>query len=855
MQYQKNKSDKKDIKEGNQENTESDFGEMAYMEPTGNQVISPMRVGHEQSLEANENRSNRDQPQKSHPTIIQTVKNDLKNRVDIAQLVDERPIHSIVVNVPSGYPEDKREKSPKTINIGSSKEEIEYNIKTLNQGKTPKESNHYQYQTGTNPLGSDSKNLNSLNDSRGYQINFGRRTNFSRSPDNYPKMKEYQYFPNDRRDGGGIIPFNQMSPNINNFEDMNSSGEKMDLTNKTNNYRTIMRNSSQRNGSARIQNRYEKQIYNEINRNEDINEKYKNKINNNMSYTDVKKIMRRFSKIYDPYLNNNGVLIESSQITVPGASDEVFTNRFRVLSKMNKLSNILLSKKKRSPNKYQENSNLNIRSRSRSKSPLKVGTNEKGVSPYMKKMPHNKFLYVSLAMLSSKGPKAEDRIILRKMRLDKGGVVDLAQEERKKAKYKIKKISKNKGAISFYYTNPKYREIAAKIIQEWWSELKVLYTKKLKKIILIQSVFRGKWVRKNMYDLLYLNYLYICFCRKIEKALSSNVRPFVFYKLFGHKKEESDILRNMIYRKEIRDKTQSIIPYWKKWVSLNNNQNLKNKCGKQLLNIRSHKENKLNILLAFFNKWRYLTKISNITPGQNINIYPLNKINGFCKIMDAAKKYVQKKALHKILSQLIKYLSIQVIGNLLKKIIVRKAEAEKNIIRNNLYLWYNKILDFKKATNEEEMNKLREMRLKIFNVIVSNAKKRITRRYLRKDLIKLYLYSHPGINKYIIYEILRKIKIEDLVEGEETIIIIQGRKYKIIKTKKDLRISRAEKDDSIYKEDNEQVIKDYEEIVSKIHKDKKGEYKDGEEIPLEIKKELDDIDKKKRSSKRISEEE
>ena len=117
MQYQKNKSDKKDIKEGNQENTESDFGEMAYMEPTGNQVISPMRVGHEQSLEANENRSNRDQPQKSHPTIIQTVKNDLKNRVDIAQLVDERPIHSIVVNVPSGYPEDKREKSPKTINI------------------------------------------------------------------------------------------------------------------------------------------------------------------------------------------------------------------------------------------------------------------------------------------------------------------------------------------------------------------------------------------------------------------------------------------------------------------------------------------------------------------------------------------------------------------------------------------------------------------------------------------------------------------------------------------------------------------------------------------------------------------
>ena len=65
--------------------------------------------------------------------------------------------------------------------------------------------------------------------------------------------------------------------------------------------------------------------------------------------------------------------------------------------------------------------------------------------------------------------------------------------------------------------------------------------------------------------------------------------------------------------------------------------------------MRSNKENKLNILLAFFNKWRYMTKISNIPPGKNFNIYPLNKINGLVKIMDAAKKYIQKKALCKII--------------------------------------------------------------------------------------------------------------------------------------------------------------------------------------------------------------
>ena len=44
-------------------------------------------------------------------------------------------------------------------------------------------------------------------------------------------------------------------------------------------------------------------------------------------------------------------------------------------------------------------------------------------------------------MLSAKGPNTEDRTILRRMRLDKGGVVDLAQETlRKKSKLKIKKI-------------------------------------------------------------------------------------------------------------------------------------------------------------------------------------------------------------------------------------------------------------------------------------------------------------------------------------------------------------------------------------------------------------------------------
>ena len=860
MQYQKNiKLDTSERSNFHRDNSNSNIGEIAYMDPIGNQqLISPISIaGGERSIDYNE--------KPKHRPIIQSVKNDIKNKTNLSRLVEENPIPSVIINMPyNAYSDNNRERSPRDLkyNLRKPKGENIYNIKTMNQKISPNHNIKNNYQTSTNPQFFDSHNFNnSSNDSgsgRYHQIIFDTRgNNISRSP---------QYL---RRERGGIIPLNNMSPNLNNYDD-NSYEQKNDIIN--NNYyynRNIITTNSQRNISADAPLRFERQLnlnnnkinniinqnfkyLNKNNINDEINNKYRNKINQNINYNDVKKIMKKFTKIYDPLKNKNGILVESSQVVLPGASDDVFTNRYKVLSKMKRLSNILLSKRKRSINKYKENSNLNKRSRSRTKSqsPLTLKANDraKSNSPFNKNMPHNKFLYVSLAMISSKGPNAEDRIILRKMRLDKGGVVDLAQEERKKGKYKIKKITKNKNNINFYHTNPKYREVAAKIIQSWWKELKVLYDKKLKKIILIQSVFRGKWVRKNMYDLLYLNYLYICFCRKIEKILSNYIRPYVFDKLFSYKIAEKDALRNIIRKKEKRDNLSLLSLYFNKWHSIIKNQNLKNKLGKQLIDIRKQNENKLNILLAFFNKWRYMTKISNIPKGKNFNIYPLHKINGLCKIMDAAKKYIQKKAIKKIIKQLIKYLSNQLRDNLLRKIISKKNDNTKNFLRNILYLWYSKILNCKKISNEAEAEKLREMRQKILKIILMNFIKHLNQRLLRKYFIRLYSNNNPeSINKYLLYEILRKIDTQDLKKNKENIIDIKGKKYKIMKVKKDLKIVKIEdekdSDKEEEKEDNEQIVDNYEKIIEKINKRKSGEYKEGEDIPEEIKKDLDKIDK------------
>ena len=73
--------------------------------------------------------------------------------------------------------------------------------------------------------------------------------------------------------------------------------------------------------------------------------RYNNATYNNMTMGDVKKIVKRFTKVYDPKKTKEGTLINENQVTIPGADDDVFKGRYRVLQRMNRLSNILLSKR------------------------------------------------------------------------------------------------------------------------------------------------------------------------------------------------------------------------------------------------------------------------------------------------------------------------------------------------------------------------------------------------------------------------------------------------------------------------------------------------------------------------------
>ena len=176
----------------------------------------------------------------------------------------------------------------------------------------------------------------------------------------------------------------------------------------------------------------------------------------NITGEDVKKLVTQYVRAYDPRRDQDGNLISNKQTVLLSKKDEMFNDRYKVLQKMNKLSNILLAKNKNISTETERFNRGTFTEKAFDRQTLNT-TVIGGTKRTVKRKP--KFLYVSLAMIAGKGLNTEDKVIYRKDRFYKGGVVDLAQEKlAKKAKFKIKKVkATGRGHNTI---NPKYREKA-----------------------------------------------------------------------------------------------------------------------------------------------------------------------------------------------------------------------------------------------------------------------------------------------------------------------------------------------------------------------------------------------------------
>ena len=719
-------------------------------------------------------------------SLIRTIKDNINDKYTPSQLVGDRTLSSALYNFSNRFGEE-REPSPKTINVGDTKETIEYNIRTLNARKSPRDYEDFNPNQEMIFLESnESEPKNGSFDGRKY---FGNNMSYlekgpnvigNRYSDNNSQMNLidkngvtygniYSGPPGGRIAPRGISPYQ-------NFEEMNTSTENERLGTDDKKTRTFLESGNTTNDNR--QNRFggiginnNMNNYSSINNNffnnynnasnmnmtnnnvnmsqvptgvpkDSIQEKYYSREYENMTYKDVKRIVRKFTKVYDPSKNNNGLLVEESQITMRSANEDIFNNRYRVLSKMNKLSNILLARQRKviSPRKDDElcnNSDEISRENSDSynkrtnRSFNRQSFEEKSKSPVRlpnRKSPENKFKYVSLAMISSKGRRTEDRIILRRMRFEKGGVVDLAQEERRRGKYQIRKVSRSPGLNkNFLRTNPKYRERAARYIQSWWKEIKELYSRKIQKIIKIQSVYRGRFVRKYLYDLLYLNYLYLSFCQKIEKVLKHQIKPYVFniLKNYGKKDKSQELkaynlLKNIIASKAKKWRIITLRKYFNKWQKFLRNKEKLTLMIYKLMKLRVEKKNKNTILRDALRKWNYITKTlymiqtfeeekktiiinyeNDVTRINKTKEENTKKIKGLLRLLDGMNKYSKKSALEPTLPKLIDYLSKQRIIKLLKKIITRKIVDEKEKIKYYFYKYIKMTLKYiKNKINE-----------------------------------------------------------------------------------------------------------------------------------------------------------
>ena len=575
---------------------------------------------------------------------------------------------------------EKLRRSPKTINLGETPLEVENNIKSINRPKRRDKEKSKDKDRDKDKDGSViERTYNMITNEAGnifldqpiHQKSFINQQEVidARASFDSKDIKDIQCSMNPRDFHEPLSGFfEKMSPKGNIEADSDTNSEKNEnIENKNKELRTQIEKRKKlkaRNDDETIEGN--KPIKNELEKIEDLVKRQESKgKENNITEEEVKKLVKLYLKGNDPKTEGEGRLISNKQTVLPSIKEDLFTDRYKVLQKMNKLSNILLSKRK-SINNY-EISTLNRsfgEGRSFDKTTLNntaLGT-KKGT---IKGGKQHKFLFISLAMLSAKG---DERTILRRMRLDKGGVVDLAQENaKKKKKFKIKKFkAMNRGQNMI---NPKYKEKAAKIVQAWWRDQKAKYKNILNQIVKIQSVWRGKFTRKYVYDIIYLSYLHQRFFDIMEKTLVNHTRPIVWDELFSRTKLAKSTLRSLLERKDRRFTLLRIRPYFRKWNIIANflrNRILKSRA---LVIKKGDNKQKKTILKKYLDKWnlkanidKYIGKSKNAEKKRHKLIGAYHMLNGlkthtkkvsFKQISVPVKNHFNKVLKQKLLTKII----------------------------------------------------------------------------------------------------------------------------------------------------------------------------------------------------------
>ena len=644
--------------------------------------------------------------------------------------------------------------------INSSLEDSNQSIKKYPVKKT------FSQSLITNPLnkieypGNRIIDLSEIKESKSYIINNDLDMNNNKSNNNELDV-EVNSKENEKEDSLSKIRYHRTriySPFYNNINRIYNQEQEDDIIDYTKEYYIDELNESENNRIQKINNI--KSIDNTLQEKQFIYSSDDCQDNTLLSKNEEnkkRKLVRKYSDLYEPGKNKKGILLPKAKMTFSLSSSplSIHNDKKRNLSKNSKLSELIMSRKRNSPDNFRTHSLEEYFSCSEDKTtwqndskkrPKKTFKRE-SFEKYQKnktlirlnKSPEERFRNISLAMISSKGKNTENRPISSKMRFERGGVVDLIQNDGKKHNYKylIKKMTRPIGK-QIIHNNPKYREQAAKLIKEWWFAVKEYKEKRNESATLIQSYFRGRFVRKYLYDVIYMNYIYFGFCKKIEKFIKKKYGPYFFKAIFAKFIKQKSILKKII----IAQNKKRIKSYLKKWILINKKNNRKNLALLYILRIRAIRESKMFNLKRVFSKWNYISIISKERNDYNLNKKDkinkekyddkgvekeinkieeikendgINKIKGLFKIFNGTDKFIKKKALDitgtklKIYLKKISKIKNDEIIDLKLELFIKKLEpyinnnkSLYNLFMKSIIIKINKLKNIKKKNKEKD---------------------------------------------------------------------------------------------------------------------------------------------------------
>ena len=401
---------------------ESGYGEMLYLDPNDvnfrrNQAMSPVTEGRQSQIQA------RSPNNRFGQSVLAAVRSELNERNDTAQVMGRSPLPTLNVTLENKRRE-RLERSPKTINIGDTEKDIEYNIRTLNPRRSPKNinmamNNNTMYNTNTNYNEPGNIFLDQPMQSGSFLQGQGETSTYQGSPmagmsmlQNKPSndylngnSREITYSMNPR-DLREPLPnlMNKMSPNKN--VDDESSSENNNKGNDTATQLKDLKTQMDRNanmahndGDGMIE-QPSTVIQSDIRKMEEYAKGRESR--ETMTEGEIKKLIRQMTKGYDPRKGTEGRLISTSQTIIPGANEEIFNDRYKVLQKMNKLSTILLAKNRGSVGGSPDqtlNRSIEEQRKTFDRNTLNSTIPGRSRRNTLNRSPQNKFLYLSLTSL------------------------------------------------------------------------------------------------------------------------------------------------------------------------------------------------------------------------------------------------------------------------------------------------------------------------------------------------------------------------------------------------------------------------------------------------------------------------